>query len=63
MGNTLRIERAKKRISQKELADAVKVSQQSIYLIENGLMMPKLTMAYKIAVFFNLKVEELFHNN
>ena len=63
MGNTLRIERAKKRISQKELADAVKVSQQSIYLIENGLMMPKLTMAYKIAGFFNLKVEELFHNN
>jgi len=63
MGNTLRIERAKKRISQKELADAVKVSQQSIYLIENGLMMPKLTMAYKIAGFFNLKVEELFHYN
>jgi len=62
MENTLRIERARKRISQKELAEAVNVSRQSIYLIENGLMMPKLTMAYKISKFFNLKVEELFYN-
>ena len=44
------------------LAEAVKVSRQSIYLIENGLMIPKLTMAYKIAVFFNLKVNEVFQN-
>jgi len=63
MENTLRIERAKKRISQKELAKAINVSQQSIYLIENGLMMPKLNMAFKIACFFNLRVEELFRND
>ena len=63
MENTLRIERAKKRISQKDLAEAVKVSRQSIYLIENGLMMPKLNMAFRIARFFNLKVEDLFLNN
>lgn len=63
MGNTLRIERAKKRISQKQLADAINVSRQSIYLIENGLMTPKLTMACRIARFFNLKVEDLFQNN
>jgi len=63
MENTLRIERARKRISQKELAKEVKVSRQSIYLIENGLMMPKLNMAFRIAHFFNLKVEELFQTD
>lgn len=63
MENTLRVERAKKRISQKKLADAIKVSRQSIYLIENGRMMPKLNMAFKIACFFNLSIEELFQTD
>lgn len=62
MGNSLRVERAKKRISQVELAKAVNVSRQSIYLIENGLMVPKLNMACRIAHFFDLRVEELFRN-
>ncbi len=63
MGNTLRIERLKKRISQQELAKATCVSQQNIYLIENNLMMPRLNMASRIANFFNLKAEEIFRIN
>ncbi len=63
MENTLRVERAKKRISQKKLAKAINVSRQSIYLIENGLMVPKLTMAYKFARFFNVRIEELFQTD
>ena len=63
MGNTLRIERIKKRISQKELANATHVAQHNILLIENGLMIPKLNMAVKIAKYFNLKANDLFKVN
>jgi len=63
MENTLIVERARKKISQKKLANAINVSRQSIYLIENGLMVPKLTMAIRIARFFNLRVEELFQSD
>ncbi|RLD76367.1 MAG: transcriptional regulator [Bacteroidetes bacterium] len=60
MKSTLRIERLKKRISQKELAKATRVPEQNIYLIENNLLMPKINTAAKIAGFFNLKADEIF---
>jgi len=63
MGNTLRIERLKRRISQEELAKATQVSQQKIYLIENNLLMPKINTASKIASFLNLKADEIFRIN
>jgi len=60
MKNTIRVERAKKKISQKKLADAVKATRQSIHLIENGKTEPKLTLAMKISKFFGLKIEDIF---
>ena len=36
MKNNIRVERAVLRISQQQLADAVGVSRQTIYAIENG---------------------------
>ena len=60
MKNNIRVERAKKRISQEELAEAVKATRQSIHLIENGKTEPKLSMAIRISKFFNLKIEEIF---
>lgn len=60
MKNTIRVERAKKRISQEELADAVSATRQSIHLIENGKTEPKLSLALRIARFFGVKIEDIF---
>ena len=60
MRNTIRVERAKKRITQKQLADEVDVSRQTMHLIETGQSEPKLSIAIRIAKFFGIEVEELF---
>ncbi|OQY03156.1 MAG: hypothetical protein B6I20_05675 [Bacteroidetes bacterium 4572_117] len=63
MKNTIRVERAKKRISQETLAIAVSATRQSIHLIENGKTEPKLNLAVRISNFFGLKVEDIFETN
>ena len=60
MENTIRVERAKKRITQAELAEKVHVSRQTIHAIETGKFVPSTVLALKIATFFNIKLEELF---
>ncbi|MDF1548372.1 MAG: helix-turn-helix transcriptional regulator [Bacteroidales bacterium] len=60
MKNSIRVERAKKRISQGELADAVNATRQSIHLIENGKNEPKLNLAIRISKFFGVKIEDIF---
>lgn len=62
MRNNIRVERARKRISQEELAEAVNATRQSIHLIENGKTEPKLNLALRISKFFELKVEDIFEN-
>jgi putative transcriptional regulator len=60
MTNTLRIERAKKGITQNELAEAVGVTRLTIHSIESGKFNPSTVLALKIAAFFEVPVEELF---
>lgn len=60
MQNQIRVERAKKRITQADLAQQVKVSRQTIHAIENGKFIPSTVIALKIAKFFNVTLEELF---
>ncbi len=60
MENTIRVERAKKKITQAELAEKVHVSRQTIHAIETGKFVPSTVLALKIARFFNIKLEELF---
>ncbi|MGE5496566.1 MAG: helix-turn-helix transcriptional regulator [Syntrophothermus sp.] len=48
-------------ITQDELAREVEVSRQTILAIENGKFNPSVTLALKIARFFNCKVENLFY--
>ena len=60
MENTIRVERAKKKITQAELADKVKVSRQTIHAIETGKFVPSTVLALKIAKFFRVKLEDLF---
>jgi len=60
MKNTVIVERAKKRITQAELATKVNVSRQTIHFIENEKFDPNLIVAMKIAHYFKVRIEELF---
>ncbi|MFN8258288.1 MAG: helix-turn-helix transcriptional regulator [Bacteroidales bacterium] len=60
MLNTIRVERAKKRITQAELAEHLKVSRQTIHSIETGKFVPSTVLALKIAQYFNVEFNELF---
>lgn len=60
MKNRLRVERAERRMTQQQLADAVGVSRQTIHAIEAGRFIPSTLLALKIARLFAKPVEELF---
>ena len=61
MQNTIRVERARHKITQAELANKVDVSRQTIHAIETGKFVPSTVLALKIAQFFNVKLEEIFY--
>lgn len=60
MKNNIRIERARLKMTQAELADRIQVSRQSINAIEGEKYIPSTVLALKMAKIFNLPVEELF---
>lgn len=47
-------------LTQEDLADKLGISRQSIIAIEKGDCSPSLCHAFKIARFFNKKVDEIF---
>ncbi len=53
--------RAARGLSQGALGEALGVSRQTINSIEVGRYDPSLTLAIRLARFFGLGVEELFH--
>lgn len=61
MDNGIRVCRAKKDVTQGELADAVGVSRQTIISIEKGRYDPSLELAFKLSRFFGLTIEDIFH--
>ncbi len=60
MVNSIRVERAKKRITQAELAEELKVSRQTIHSIETGKFVPSTVLALKIAKYFDVEFSEIF---
>ena len=58
--NKLRVLRAEREISQKDLADKVDLSRQTINSIELGKFNPSIITALKIAEFFEVPVDEAF---
>lgn len=60
MDNTIRVERAKKRMTQADLAQKVNVSRQTIHSIETGKFVPSTVLALKIARFFKVNLEDIF---
>jgi len=47
-------------LSQEELAKKLGVTRQTIIAIEKGKYDPSLKLAFKIAKFFNVKIEDIF---
>ena len=60
MRNTIKVERAKKDITQAELAEVLNVSRLTIHSIETGKFNPSVMLALKMARYFNVAVEEIF---
>lgn len=52
--------RKRNRLSQEELAQAVGVTRQTITSLEVGKYTASLTLAYKIARYFGLRIEDVF---
>ncbi|OFT78506.1 Helix-turn-helix [Granulicatella adiacens] len=60
MKNRLEEIRKAKGITQEELANALEVSRQTVGSLENGRYNPSIILAFKIARFFNVSIEEVF---
>lgn len=58
--NKIRELRARHRLTQAELAKAVKVSRQTIVAVEKGEYNPSVVMALRIATVFGEPVESIF---
>jgi putative transcriptional regulator len=60
MKNSIKVERAKKNITQADLAKLAKVSRQTINAMELGKYVPSTVLALKLANIFETEVSEIF---
>ena len=62
MGLKNRLEQLRKScgIKQEELAEALEVSRQTIGSLENGRYNPSILLAFKIARYFGMPIEDIF---
>ncbi len=60
MKNRLEEIRKQRGIKQEELAGTMEVSRQTIGSLENGRYNPSIILAFKLAGYFNMRIEEIF---
>lgn len=60
MKNNIEKLRKERNITQEELANSLDVTRQTINAIENAKYCPSLELAFKIAKFFNKKIDDIF---
>jgi putative transcriptional regulator len=60
MKNRIRVLRAERDLSQADLAAFLSVSRQTVNCVETGKYDPSLPLAFKIARFFELSIEQVF---
>lgn len=60
MKNRLEELRKKAGLTQETLADRLEVSRQTISSLESGRYNPSILLAFRLARFFNVTIEELF---
>ena len=60
MKNRLEELRKQRGIKQEDLASALEVSRQTIGSLENGRYNPSILLAFKIARYFGMTIEDIF---
>jgi putative transcriptional regulator len=60
LSNRLREERARRNLTQADLATLVGVSRKTINTVENGVFIPSTVLALRLAKALNTTVEHLF---
>lgn len=60
MKNSIKVERAKKNITQADLAKLSKVSRQTINAMELGKYVPSTVLALRLAQIFEVEVSTIF---
>ncbi len=60
MKNRLEELRLERGVRQEELAEALKVSRQTISSLENGRYNPSILLAIRLARYFGMSVEDIF---
>ena len=60
MKNRLEELRKQRGIKQEELAEAVQVARQTIGSLENGRYNPSILLAFKLAGYFGVTIEDIF---
>lgn len=60
MENRIKEYRKKIGLTQEELANEVDVTRQTVISLENGKYIASLQLAFKLARFFKVSIEELF---
>ena len=59
--NQLSLLRSEKKVTQQGLADAVGVTRATINAMERGNYNPSLELAFRLSLYFEKNVEEIFH--
>ena len=60
MKNSIRVERAIKRMTQAQLAELIGVSRQTLVAIESEKYVPSTVLSLKIARVFDKRVDDIF---
>ena len=60
MKNRLEEIRKERSVTQEELAASLEVSRQTIGSLENGRYNPSILLAFKIARYFQMTIEDIF---
>lgn len=60
MKNRLEEIRKQREITQEELANVLEVSRQTISSLEKGRYNPSIILAFKIARYFDMAIEDIF---
>jgi putative transcriptional regulator len=58
--NRIAVLRAERKLSQKEVADGVGVSRQTIISLEKNRYNPSLKLAFELAIFFGVDLHDVF---
>jgi putative transcriptional regulator len=60
ISNTLHVLRAEKRLTQQGLADAIGVTRLTINSMEKGNYNPSLELAFRLSIFFEKDIKNIF---